>query len=187
MPEGRPRNYDPGAGQFTQQDPIGIAGGLNLYGFAGGDPVNYQDPFGLCAQETGDSIRTTVSATFCSETGKLKLYDSTGTLVYETTAGNNTVKPDGDPLEVGSNGPAPWGKWPVGAPISTGTSESYGPFFLPIGAPGDVARSRGIGLHGGRSGPQSRTEGCVRSGNAAITEMVIKFNIKSITIGCPTP
>ena len=28
-------------------DPIGIAGGVNLYGFAGGDPVNYSDPFGL--------------------------------------------------------------------------------------------------------------------------------------------
>ena len=27
---------------------MGIAGGLNLYGFAEGDPVNYSDPFGLC-------------------------------------------------------------------------------------------------------------------------------------------
>ncbi len=34
--------------RFTQQDPIGLAGGLNLYGFAGGDPVNFSDPFGLC-------------------------------------------------------------------------------------------------------------------------------------------
>lgn len=36
---------DPGAGRFTQEDPIGLAGGLNLYGFAGSNPVN---PFGLC-------------------------------------------------------------------------------------------------------------------------------------------
>jgi len=33
---------------YTQQDPIGLAGGLNLYGFAAGDPVNFSDPFGLC-------------------------------------------------------------------------------------------------------------------------------------------
>ena len=36
---------------FTQQDPIGLAGGLNLYGFANGDPVNFSDPFGLCPDE----------------------------------------------------------------------------------------------------------------------------------------
>ncbi|MEK9502035.1 RHS repeat-associated core domain-containing protein [Gaopeijia maritima] len=44
----RNRYYDPATGQFTQQDPIGIAGGMNLYGFANGDPVNFSDPFGLC-------------------------------------------------------------------------------------------------------------------------------------------
>jgi uncharacterized protein RhaS with RHS repeats len=37
-------------GLYTQQDPIGIAGGLNLYGYANGDPVNYSDPFGLSAE-----------------------------------------------------------------------------------------------------------------------------------------
>jgi RHS repeat-associated protein len=45
----RNRYYDPGTGQFTQQDPIGIAGGLNLYGYANGDPINFSDPFGLKA------------------------------------------------------------------------------------------------------------------------------------------
>ena len=45
----RNRYFDPLTGQFTQEDPIGLAGGLNLYGFANGDPVNFSDPFGLCA------------------------------------------------------------------------------------------------------------------------------------------
>ncbi|MFQ5705682.1 MAG: RHS repeat-associated core domain-containing protein, partial [Gemmatimonadales bacterium] len=51
--------YDPATGRFTQEDPIGLAGGLNLYGFAGGDPVNFSDPFGLCAQ--GDSVQVAVT------------------------------------------------------------------------------------------------------------------------------
>jgi RHS repeat-associated protein len=43
----RNRYYDPTQGQFTQSDPIGIAGGMNLYGYAGGDPINLSDPYGL--------------------------------------------------------------------------------------------------------------------------------------------
>jgi RHS repeat-associated protein len=46
----RNRYYNPQTGQFTQPDPIGLAGGLNSYGFAAGDPVSYSDPYGLSAQ-----------------------------------------------------------------------------------------------------------------------------------------
>lgn len=49
----RNRYLDPGTGRFTQEDPIGLAGGLNLYGFANGDPVNFGDPFGLQGCEKG--------------------------------------------------------------------------------------------------------------------------------------
>jgi RHS repeat-associated protein len=48
----RNRYYNPRTGQFTQQDPIGLAGGLNLYGFGDGDPINFGDPFGLCPPES---------------------------------------------------------------------------------------------------------------------------------------
>jgi RHS repeat-associated protein len=43
----RNRFYDPAMGRFTQEDPIGIAGGLNVYGYAPGDPVSDSDPYGL--------------------------------------------------------------------------------------------------------------------------------------------
>jgi hypothetical protein len=46
----RNRYFNPSSGQFTQADPIGIAGGMNAFGFAGGDPLNYSDPFGLCPE-----------------------------------------------------------------------------------------------------------------------------------------
>ena len=50
----RNRQYDPNTGRFTQEDPIGLAGGMNLYGFAGGDPVNFSDPMGLCPVTAAD-------------------------------------------------------------------------------------------------------------------------------------
>ena len=44
------RYIDPVTGTFTQADPIGVAGGLNVYGYVGGDPVNFSDPLGLCPE-----------------------------------------------------------------------------------------------------------------------------------------
>lgn len=44
----RNRWYDPVLARFTSEDPIGIAGGLNTYAYAGNDPVSFRDPSGLC-------------------------------------------------------------------------------------------------------------------------------------------
>jgi len=40
------RYYDPAIGRFISPDPIGFAGGLNLYAYAGGNPVGNVDPSG---------------------------------------------------------------------------------------------------------------------------------------------
>lgn len=43
----RARFYDPGLGRFISEDPIRLAGGLNLYAYVGNGPINGSDPLGL--------------------------------------------------------------------------------------------------------------------------------------------
>jgi RHS repeat-associated protein len=43
----RARFYRPGWGRFVQPDPIGFAGGSNLFGFVGSAPMKWWDPMGL--------------------------------------------------------------------------------------------------------------------------------------------
>ena len=43
----RMRWYDPATGRWLSKDPIGLSGGLNLYAFCGGNPLNDMDPYGL--------------------------------------------------------------------------------------------------------------------------------------------
>ena len=41
------RDYDPTIGRYVEVDPIGIAGGLNVYEYARSNPLTYTDPLGL--------------------------------------------------------------------------------------------------------------------------------------------
>jgi RHS repeat-associated protein len=49
----RNRWYTAETGRWLQEDPIGVAGGVNLYQYVGNNPVAFTDPFGLCPPPPG--------------------------------------------------------------------------------------------------------------------------------------
>jgi len=52
------RYYQPNLQRWMNEDPIGLAGRLNLYGFVGNDPVDGVDPYGLWFGEwLGDQLQ----------------------------------------------------------------------------------------------------------------------------------
>jgi RHS repeat-associated protein len=59
----RNRWYDPATGRFLTQDPIGLAGGVNLYAYAGSNPVAFRDPFGLKVCFRGPDREELIEAT----------------------------------------------------------------------------------------------------------------------------
>jgi RHS repeat-associated protein len=57
------RHYDPRLGRWLSRDPLGEAGGFNLYAYCGNDPVNRHDPLGLVlCPPSFDGKRMEVSA-----------------------------------------------------------------------------------------------------------------------------
>ena len=56
------RYYDPNCGRFTQQDPIGLAGGINLYQYAP-NPLTWVDPWGLSCGATGSDLHASGNKT----------------------------------------------------------------------------------------------------------------------------
>jgi len=45
--------YDPATGRYCQPDPLGLAAGINLFSYVGGNPVSKVDPLGLSEEFPG--------------------------------------------------------------------------------------------------------------------------------------
>ena len=61
------RDYDPAVGRWITKDPIQFDGGINLYAYAGNDPVNLVDQTGLIAETAWDLVNIGLGAASLSE------------------------------------------------------------------------------------------------------------------------
>lgn len=63
------RAYDPGAGRWINEDPIGLEGGINLYAYVSDDPLNATDPLGLilwkCSRQSQGALAFANHVYFC--------------------------------------------------------------------------------------------------------------------------
>ncbi len=63
------RDYDPATGRYVESDPIGLQGGMNTYGYVGGNVFGAVDPRGLkycdkSCKEIKEKVRKILESTF---------------------------------------------------------------------------------------------------------------------------
>lgn len=180
----RARAYDPVTGQFTQEDPIGLEGGVNAYGFANGDPVNYSDPFGLaaCGDEsdaggaTGDSTKkkpSPVACTYAQSSGELSCKQAGNSTQGGNDAGQPVVDASGysgapghqnksADQDLKNQGPIPQGAYRI-EPAFPGLHHNMLNVMRLTPFPGTNTFGRGsFEIHGDRvSAPGTASEGCI--------------------------
>jgi RHS repeat-associated protein len=163
------RYYDPRTGRYLTADPIGFAGGINVFAYVGNDPINWSDLLGLS------------KAVFDPSTNSIYVYPGDTPDVQgppqRFPASNRPSNTFADPCEPEGHGPVPEGTFPTVRFIETGgdPNSAFGSGFIPIVLPLKVPYAKprtGVGIHAGRADTQRGymygTEGCIRTTEEAL-------------------
>lgn len=148
------RAYDPTSARWLSKDPIAEAGGLNLYGYVGGNPINRADPFGL------DWI-------YKQSTGQLTHVDPNGssTNVGNGYAGHGQGVNNPAMQNVSGTGPLPQGSYSIGDQQDNrtgGGTNLPGSMRLTPNPSNNMFGRAGFLIHGDNSrGNRSASEGCM--------------------------
>ncbi|MDH5668631.1 MAG: hypothetical protein OEY86_11520 [Nitrospira sp.] len=156
----RARAYDSSIGRFLQEDPIGIAGSLNVYLYALANPLSFVDPDGLRATITCIRCRGTAGPISCTVDE-----DGHPGQSFTTNAGNNQASQNpNDPF--GTNGPLP--------PDQYDLPNAFSPKFNRIvpsptntGKPGVIQTPAGSTRTGIRVHKGNNSSGCLTTGAGA--------------------
>ena len=87
--------------EWISRDPIGEAGGINLYGYVYNDPAGLVDPLGLLSQAQYNQLQTSMTGIGAATGG---IIETRGQAIIPDRKMGSRLEPDADRSSIGRKG-----------------------------------------------------------------------------------